>query len=191
MTDQSREDVTEASAVDKKPRLSKGGCLLRAATILILLGVIAYFLQAWFAPEVDPEQTKPVVINSNSGKSSQSSDDPAANLPEGAITAGVNQKMIDQADHPCEPLLKIAKQSLDEIDAKYRDYTTTLVSKVRADGELQEEKYIFCKIRHPSDWSEDETNPPKIPFSVYSKFCLLYTSPSPRDATLSRMPSSA
>ena len=170
MTDQSREDVTEASAVDKKPRLSKGGCLLRAATILILLGVIAYFLQAWFAPEVDPEQTKPVVINSNSGKSSQSSDDPAANLPEGAITAGVNQKMIDQADHPFEPLLKIAKQSLDEIDAKCRDYTTTLVSKVRADGELQEEKYIFCKIRHPSDWSEDETNPPKIPFSVYSKF---------------------
>ena len=25
----------------------------------------------------------------------------------------------------------------------------------------------------------------------YEKFCLLYTSPSPRDATLSRMPSSA
>ena len=27
--------------------------------------------------------------------------------------------------------------------------------------------------------------------SQYSKICLLYTSPSPRDATLSRMPSSA
>ena len=26
---------------------------------------------------------------------------------------------------------------------------------------------------------------------IQSKFCLLYTSPSPRDATLSRMPSSA
>ena len=26
---------------------------------------------------------------------------------------------------------------------------------------------------------------------VYDKICLLYTSPSPRDATLSRMPSSA
>ena len=30
-----------------------------------------------------------------------------------------------------------------------------------------------------------------IPVSELSKFCLLYTSPSPRDATLSRMPSSA
>ena len=27
--------------------------------------------------------------------------------------------------------------------------------------------------------------------TILSKFCLLYTSPSPRDATLSRMPSSA
>lgn len=166
--DQSEEDLPEASAGDKKARLSKGGCLLRAVTILILLGVIAYFTQAWFAPEVDPEQTKPVVINSDSG---QSSDDPAAaNLPEGAITAGINQQMIDDAKHPFEPLLKIAKLSLQEIDANYRDYTTTLVSRVRADGELQEEKYIFCKIRHPSDWSEDETSPPKIPFSVYTKF---------------------
>ena len=30
-----------------------------------------------------------------------------------------------------------------------------------------------------------------IPTVVYGYFCLLYTSPSPRDATLSRMPSSA
>ena len=30
-----------------------------------------------------------------------------------------------------------------------------------------------------------------ITAETYSKFCLLYTSPSPRDATLSRMPSSA
>ena len=28
-------------------------------------------------------------------------------------------------------------------------------------------------------------------FDIYSRSCLLYTSPSPRDATLSRMPSSA
>ena len=28
-------------------------------------------------------------------------------------------------------------------------------------------------------------------FEAYEKSCLLYTSPSPRDATLSRMPSSA
>ena len=46
----------------------------------------------------------------------------------------------------------------------------------------------------------NETPPPglsrkdhivKILYDELSKFCLLYTSPSPRDATLSRMPSSA
>ena len=31
----------------------------------------------------------------------------------------------------------------------------------------------------------------KAASTVWSRFCLLYTSPSPRDATLSRMPSSA
>ena len=30
-----------------------------------------------------------------------------------------------------------------------------------------------------------------LPYLDTGKFCLLYTSPSPRDATLSRMPSSA
>ena len=31
----------------------------------------------------------------------------------------------------------------------------------------------------------------RLAFHILSHFCLLYTSPSPRDATLSRMPSSA
>ena len=31
----------------------------------------------------------------------------------------------------------------------------------------------------------------QIPGTTWAQFCLLYTSPSPRDATLSRMPSSA
>ena len=98
-----------------KVKLSTGGCLLRIATIAILLGVIAYFAQAWFAPEVDPNLTKPVVIG-DSSTTGQSSTDPEIDaLPEGAITAKISQRII----------------------------------------------------------------------------CLLYTSPSPRDATLSRMPSSA
>ena len=45
-----------------------------------------------------------------------------------------------------------------------------------------EPKYIPITEEHPIN--------PETPYGV-SKFCLLYTSPSPRDATLSRMPSSA
>ena len=37
----------------------------------------------------------------------------------------------------------------------------------------------------------DEANEISEPFGVWGGFCLLYTSPSPRDAQLSRMPSSA
>ena len=37
-----------------------------------------------------------------------------------------------------------------------------------------------AKIKNPLDWAD-----------AHFQLCLLYTSPSPRDATLSRMPSSA
>ena len=48
-------------------------------------------------------------------------------------------------------------------------------------------------------WKSGATNlampigmfPPRMPLQANLIFCLLYTSPSPRDATLSRMPSSA
>ena len=33
--------------------------------------------------------------------------------------------------------------------------------------------------------------PPSVPYIIMNKACLLYTSPSPRDRTRSRMPSSA
>ena len=60
-------------------------------------------------------------------------------------------------------------------------------------GGLTREFYIYI----PSSYSE-YISPPPILFSLHGggdyaeyNICLLYTSPSPRDATLSRMPSSA
>ena len=48
---------------------------------------------------------------------------------------------------------------------------------------------ILCR---PNSWIASQTNEPfKVKTSALNRFCLLYTSPSPRDATLSRMPSSA
>lgn len=161
--------VSKSNDDNAKTTMSRGGCLLRAATILILLGVIAYFVQAWIAQEVDPDRTKPVVINSKTNSPDQASE-PKLNLPEGAITATINQKMIDDAKHPFVPLMKIAKLSIEEIDAKYQDYTTTLVSQVFVDDKLQEEKYIFCKIRHPEASVGSDPEQPQIPFSVYTKF---------------------
>ena len=39
--------------------------------------------------------------------------------------------------------------------------------------------------------SENEFRPLRLMNGLYLQLCLLYTSPSPRDATLPRMPSSA
>ena len=41
------------------------------------------------------------------------------------------------------------------------------------------------------DWSTPTTISERTWYFVFDNTCLLYTSPSPRDATLSRMPSSA
>ena len=158
----------DSPADDKPKRLSTGGCFVRAVTIAMLLGVVGYFVQAWNAPEVDPELTKPVLIDSQT-KNQSSADDKTELLPDGAITATISQQLIDEADHPLAPLLKLAQVGLDELDAKYRDYTTTLVSQVRIDDKLQEEKYVFCKIRHSRVSRESDPGQP-VPFSVYSKF---------------------
>ncbi len=155
---------------DEAKSLSLGGCVLRAVTILLALGVAAYFVEAWIAQEVDPNKTKPVVINDTGKSAEKSPEDPEVKLPEGAITATINQRMIDEAKHPFEPLMRIAKLSIEEIDANYRDYTATLVSQVRVDDKLQEEKYIFCKILHAEAAPDSDLEQPQIPFSVYTKF---------------------
>ena len=53
-----------------------------------------------------------------------------------------------------------------------------------ADVSIDHAKVIADQVR-------PETLPPGTTFEPVYRSCLLYTSPSPRDATLSRMPSSA
>ena len=54
-----------------------------------------------------------------------------------------------------------------------------------------EDKVIYSLIDTYSQWVDDDKS--DLENSIFKEFtpCLLYTSPSPRDATLSRMPSSA
>ena len=56
------------------------------------------------------------------------------------------------------------------------------------------EPSIELNLKIPNDELADVENyllTKNIPLKLVNKTCLLYTSPSPRDATLSRMPSSA
>ena len=50
-------------------------------------------------------------------------------------------------------------------------------------------QFLFCNVTITGDVTFANNKP--TPITAYSSTCLLYTSPSPRDATLSRMPSSA
>ena len=80
-------------------------------------------------------------------------------------------------------------------------YTTVLTKgKFKLSGYIKAVKYVsLCLQGHSSNDAFSITFPEKIDkwdkdnvdSSTVSKYCLLYTSPSPRDATLSRMPSSA
>ena len=51
---------------------------------------------------------------------------------------------------------------------------------------MEEKRYILV-------WRDNFNEVEKLDYDEFKEFmsCLLYTSPSPRDATLSRMPSSA
>ena len=59
-------------------------------------------------------------------------------------------------------------------------------------GEAASSTFLF--IGRPQPWDASDTTPTpanSVGETVDAYNCLLYTSPSPRDATLSRMPSSA
>ena len=59
--------------------------------------------------------------------------------------------------HPLMPIIRMAYNGLEQIDANIQDYSCTLVKRERLKGELSEHQYIFAKVRHE-------------PFSVYLYF---------------------
>lgn len=146
---------------------SGGGCALKILVLLVVIAAGAFVIQRLIVPGVDAEKTRPVIVSQDVSSEENMADEESstANLPDGAVTRAISQSLIDQADHPFDPLLKVAMMSLEKIDENIHDYTSTLVSQVQVDGVLQGEKYIFCKIRHARATESGE-----IPFSVYTSF---------------------
>jgi hypothetical protein len=141
------------------------GCLLKGVGLMLLIAVGAYYVQQMMMADVDPDKTRPVIISQPKNVDPPTADAETLNLPDGAITASINQRIIDEAEHPFNPLLKVARQSIEGIDKNIRDYKATLVSQVFVDGKLQPKKYLECKIRHAHTADEKE-----VPFSVYTCF---------------------
>jgi len=159
MTDPTNTPSNEASHRILNRRL----LLFPLLAIGFALGILAY--QNFGQPEVDaaPNSKLPdISLEENSGNPAST----ATPLPPGSITAGLTQASFSKADHPLDPLLKVAEDSLREIEAKVQDYTSTMISHVLVGDKLQPEKQLFCKIRHARLGANDS----KVPFAVYTKF---------------------
>lgn len=147
------------------PKRLYSGCLIKAFPCFVLIFAGGYFAQQWTKPNVDPEKTKPVVVTRPDMNDGDPQAEETANLPAGAITATISQRVIDEAQHPFDPLLRVAEQSIAEIDDNVRDYKATLISQVFVDGKIQPKKYLEVKIRHAHTYEGKA-----IPFSVYTRF---------------------
>ena len=80
--------------------------------------------------------------------------------------------------------------STDAMDTEEAQEISREIAEKAAERELRKQKYTqYQKMKQMSDYKVPRADP--IPVPDLNKPCLLYTSPSPRDATLSRMPSSA
>lgn len=62
-----------------------------------------------------------------------------------------------QGEHPLMPALRVAKQSLQTIDSRIRDYNAVVMKQERIDGELMPKEVAYIKVRHQ-------------PFGVYMFF---------------------
>ena len=136
------------------------GCLLKIGLLIGAIMIAGFLLNRYSRPEFDPDSIRSVTVT-------QAENDGTANgLPENAITRGYTQATFDNADHPLEPMMEIAKAGLAHIEATIDDYTYTMVKQTRYNEKLNDETHIFCKIRHEKNIGGDD----EIPFSVYTRF---------------------
>lgn len=128
--------------------------------VVALIGgwaVISQFLRK----PIDRTPTQSVQIVSGG----EATDQGGVEIPSTAITANLTQELIDAAEHPLDPLIRMARLGLRRIDAEVQDYTAIMQKQVRIDGELAPDAFMRCKVRHAR-----ETAYGKVPFSVYTYF---------------------
>ncbi|MEX0678930.1 MAG: DUF1571 domain-containing protein [Pirellulales bacterium] len=83
-----------------------------------------------------------------------------ANQPRVAAnnnTPAQTQVAPDPNEHPLEPALRMAHSAIDNIDANIKDYSAVMVKRERIGAKLNEQEFMYLKIRHE-------------PFSVYMYF---------------------
>ena len=90
---------------------------------------------------------------------------PAVRL-EKVGAAGIATGVVEEAPHPLDQAIAMARSAHQAIDQSIRDYTCTLVKRERIGGTLLDHEYMYAKIRQRQE-ADGKT---VVPFSVYLKF---------------------
>ncbi len=137
--------------------------LLICVPLVLLLVVAIWAIRKSQEPraDFDPNASSPD-IHEGTGTDTDLPNDQLRN----SITDLFLKHPIEEADHPLDPALQVARKGLAHIRSEVQDYTATVVKQERIKGELLEEEFFECKIRHPS--REDEGA--DTPLSFYLKF---------------------
>ena len=123
------------------------------------------------------------IYNLSSGKLTQITKDHTL-VQELVDSGSINES--EAKTHPIAHMLTRSLGPIEKIEAQYFEQEV-----------VEGDRYLICSdglYNHVSDEEIEEminTKGPKEACDSLLSICLLYTSPSPRDATLSRMPSSA
>ena len=160
-------DVDESANKTHAPKKrNMMGCVLKAVFMLALLAGALYLLQSLLAPsEVEDDKT----VQIQKAGASETVTEPEEQQGPKRLTDTISMKQIGSAEHPLDPLMELADRGLEIIDSKYFDYSTKMLSQVRAGGKLHDENLMLLKVRHDRETEVDGTKT-KVPFSVYTRF---------------------
>ena len=106
------------------------------------------------------------------------------NLNEIAKIQGLEEETSKKIIEKFQPFLA----QINEWKEKAKELVVTDESQVEEMKQAREGRLMLVKVRTNADKIRKELKADSL---AYGKACLLYTSPSPRDRTRSRMPSSA
>jgi hypothetical protein len=92
--------------------------------------------------------------------------------PRELTVAKSNSEAIPTAPnaHPLDPVLKLARQALENFQANITDYTATLAATERVNGRLSPQNVMEIKVIDGDASDDAATTPPDRPLHAYVKF---------------------
>ena len=186
-TENAIEKPVECPTLSRKRRLSRRRIIL-ALSISMLGGILLVWLMQKRPEDADEGHTvhiQPAKVEAEEEVESAAAEavvptvestdsipesnptEPEALAPDKPVMIEdlISQPLVDNAEHPLDPVLAVAKLSMDEIDERIDDYSCVITSQIFIHGRLDKERRMRAKIRH----AHEEDGESK-PFGVYLDF---------------------